>query len=105
MAGHAAAWLARKEMLTRSVTLKVRYSDFTTVTRSHTAPPTRAAAEIVARALHLLTKTEAGARPVRLLGVSVHNMSRDDEIAALDDRLPFSDESAGVDPGDTTLSS
>jgi DNA polymerase-4 len=105
MAQHAAAWLTRKQMLTRSVTIKVRYSDFTTVTRSHTAPPTRAATDIVARALHLLTKTEAGARPVRLLGVSVHNMSRDDELAAPDDRLPFSDEVRELDAADTTVRS
>ena len=29
----------------------------------------------------LLAKTEAGARPVRLLGVSVHNLSTDEEEA------------------------
>ena len=41
MADHAAGWLARKQLLARTVTIKVRYSDFTTVTRSHTAAPTR----------------------------------------------------------------
>ena len=41
MAAHAAGWLARKTLLARTVTIKVRYSDFTTITRSHTAPPTR----------------------------------------------------------------
>jgi DNA polymerase-4 len=73
MAGHAAAWLARKARLARTVTLKVRYSDFTTVTRSHTAPPTRDESALRARAVQLLERTEAGSRPVRLLGVSVHN--------------------------------
>ena len=37
MARDAAQWLARKELLCRTVTIKVRYSDFTTVTRSHSA--------------------------------------------------------------------
>ena len=41
MAAHAAGWLERRHVLARTVTIKVRYSDFTTVTRSHTAPPTR----------------------------------------------------------------
>jgi DNA polymerase-4 len=86
MAAHAARWLARKELDARTVTIKVRYSDFTTITRSHSAPPTRDEREIVGRAARLLEKTDAGRRPVRLLGVSVHNFvsQRQDE-----GRLPF----------------
>jgi DNA polymerase-4 len=79
MAAHAVGWLVRKELMARTVTIKVRYSDFTTVTRSHTASPTRDDGAIASRAVALLEKTEAGRRPVRLLGVSVHNFaSRDD---------------------------
>ena len=74
MARDGASWLARKRLLCRTVTIKVRYSDFTTITRSHTAPPGRDADAIAARALALLEKTEAGQRPVRLLGVSMHNL-------------------------------
>lgn len=74
MAREAAQWLERKTQLARTVTLKVRYSDFSTVTRSHSSAPTRDEADIVARALALLEKTEAASRPVRLLGVSVHNL-------------------------------
>jgi len=88
MAGDAAAWLARKELLARTVTIKVRYQDFTTITRSHTAPATRAEAAIVERAVRLLDRTEAGTRPVRLLGVSVHNLC-DAAALASPDRLPF----------------
>ena len=62
------------------MTIKVRYSDFTTVTRSQsTREPTADVENIVARALRLLEKTEAGHRPIRLLGVSVHNFGRDEE--------------------------
>ncbi|HXD76020.1 MAG TPA: DNA polymerase IV [Vicinamibacterales bacterium] len=75
MAGHAVGWLARKALMARTVTIKVRYSDFTTITRSHTAAPTRDEAAITSRAVSLLDKTEAGTRPVRLLGVSVHNLT------------------------------
>src|SRR5580765_925561 len=90
MAEHAAGWLERKQLLARTVTIKVRYADFTTVTRSHTAAPTREMPAVVARALHLLTKTDAGARPIRLLGVSVHNICKDADTASDSERLPFS---------------
>jgi DNA polymerase-4 len=88
MAAHAISWLARKALLARTVTIKVRYSDFTTITRSHSAAPTRDDTDLAARAVRLLEKTDAGRRPVRLLGVSVHNFCGE----ADDDRLPFGDE-------------
>ena len=76
MAREGAAWLLRHELYARTVTIKVRYGDFQTVTRSHSArPATRDADAIAARAVELLARTEAGKRPVRLLGVSVHNFS------------------------------
>jgi DNA polymerase IV len=75
MARDDAGWLARKDLLCRTVTIKVRYDDFTTITRSHSAlPGTRDADALSARAVALLDKTEAGTRPVRLVGVSVHNL-------------------------------
>ena len=67
-------WLMRHERYARTVTIKVRYRDFTTITRSHSDDATRDEESIVTRALALLEKTEAGTRPVRLLGVSVHNL-------------------------------
>jgi DNA polymerase-4 len=89
MASHAIAWLHRRRMLARTVTIKVRYDDFTTITRSHSAPPTRDEAELTARAVRLLDKTDAGTRPVRLLGVSVHNFRGDHDVDETPDRLPF----------------
>ncbi len=92
MAQHAVQWLERKGLLARTVTIKVRYSDFTTITRSHTAPATREAAGVSARALQLLEKTAAGQRPIRLLGVSVHNLCTAIELKPTpDDWLPFSE--------------
>ena len=81
MASHAVAWLTRKTLLARTVTLKVRYSDFSTITRSHTAAPTRAESNLTARAVQLLEKTDAGHRPIRLLGVSVHNLCTESPAA------------------------
>jgi len=92
MARHAAAWLERHNLLARTVTIKVRYSDFTTITRSHTAPPSRDTALLVDRAVQLLHRTAAGTRPVRLLGVSVHNFCTPIEARTeCDEWLPFAD--------------
>jgi DNA polymerase IV len=76
MATDAAEWLERHELFARTVTIKVRYADFTTISRSHSAAPaTRDHDDLVGRALALLERTDAGRRPVRLLGVSVHNLA------------------------------
>jgi DNA polymerase-4 len=92
MARQAATWLARKELLAHTVTIKVRYADFATVTRSHTAAaPTRDADEIAARALTLLERTEAGRRPIRLLGAGVHGLARADAAAGFPGVLKFED--------------
>lgn len=92
MARQSAVWLARKGLLARTVTIKVRYADFTTVTRSHTAAaPTRDADEIAARALTLLGRTEAGRRPIRLLGAGVHGLGGDDAASGVPGVLRFDD--------------
>ena len=96
MARDAAAWLEKRALYARTVTLKVRYHDFATITRSHSDDPTRDAAQIVSRALALLGRTDAGPRAVRLLGVSVHNLS-ETQASEPDDpqaTLPF-DEAEG----------
>jgi DNA polymerase-4 len=73
MAEDAAQWLEQEQLLARTVTVKLRYSDFTTITRSITLKPTRNRSRIVEAAHRLLERTDAGRRPVRLLGVSVKN--------------------------------
>ena len=76
LARASAQALARRELSARTVTLKLRYATFETITRSQTsASATRDADEIAARAVALLEKTEAGRRAVRLLGVSLHGLS------------------------------
>jgi DNA polymerase-4 len=93
MARGAARWLAKRDLYARTVTIKVRYGDFTTITRSQSEPATRDEDNIVRRAVTLLDKTEAGQRPIRLLGVSVHNLSETPVMApAGPPRLPFDEE-------------
>ena len=78
MARDNALWLGRKGLTARTVTIKLRYSDFTTITRSQSQEATNIPDEIVERAVLLLEKTEAGRRPVRLLGAGVHNLESPD---------------------------
>ena len=66
--------LKKKNLVARTVTLKLRYSDFTTVTRSHSAEPTSAADAFAERSAALLERTDAARRPVRLLGVGAHGL-------------------------------
>jgi DNA polymerase-4 len=89
MADRAGRWLDKKALLARTVTIKVRYSDFTTITRSNSTAPTRDRARLIARAVQLLERTDAGARPVRLLGVSVHNFCAEGALSESESRLPF----------------
>jgi DNA polymerase-4 len=56
----------------RTVTLKIKYFDFQTVTRRHTFDRFLASGEEIFRAAcDLLERTEAGRRPVRLAGISL----------------------------------
>ncbi|HEX4956112.1 MAG TPA: DNA polymerase IV [Thermoanaerobaculia bacterium] len=72
-----ATGLQRRGLVARTVTIKVRYGDFTTVTRSHTFPAATASAEEMARqAALLLQATEAASRPVRLLGVTASGLGQ-----------------------------
>ena len=74
MARENAQWLSRRGVFARTVTIKVRYSDFTTITRNDTRAPTNDPDAIAQRAVALLARTDAGKRPVRLLGAGVSNL-------------------------------
>ncbi len=66
----------------RVIFLKLRYGDFTTVTRRQTIDdPTHLSETIYATARQLLRdKTEAGRRPARLIGVGLANFSPAGEV-------------------------
>jgi len=88
MAGHNARWLRKRGLLARTVTIKVRYEDFTTITRSHSTAPTDNEGDIVRRAVALLGKTDAQTRPVRLLGAGVQNLMSVEDLTGTG-VLPF----------------
>ncbi len=68
------AALEKKKLRGRTLTLKVRYHDFVTVTRSRTSDCLFCTtSDIMAHIPRLLAMTEAGRKKVRLLGVTVTN--------------------------------
>jgi len=74
IATRTAARLRNHSLKGRTVTLKVKYSDFRLVTREVTLPlGIDDGGEIFRQALTLLEKTEAGKKPVRLLGIYLSN--------------------------------
>jgi len=78
LARETAEWLEKKRLAGRTVTIKVRYDDFTTVTRSHTLSRPTADADLISSwATELLHRTQAGRRPVRLLGARVNGLVED----------------------------
>jgi DNA polymerase-4 len=75
MAGELCASLTRRERRGRTIGIKVRLDDFTTVTRARTLDaPTCEVERVTAEALRLL-EDYAPPRPVRLLGVRVAGLS------------------------------
>ncbi len=67
------ATLRRKHWKTRTVTLKLRYSDFKTITRAATIDPTQDDAVVFDTVRQMLHKAYTRSLPLRLLGVSLRN--------------------------------
>lgn len=75
LAQEVAAGLQRRQLCARTVTLKLRYQDFRTVTRSMTLQhPLQTALEFHETAVALLDRTDAHCKPVRLLGISASTL-------------------------------
>ena len=75
-----AAGLEKREIAARTITVKVRYPDFTTLTRARSlGRPTASAAHIARVARELLRLTDAETRNVRLLGVTGSGLSTGEE--------------------------
>ncbi len=80
MSGMVAVRLRKAGMVARTVVLKLRYSDFTTITRSHTLPePTDLGRTIYdeVRAIHAALPQDAA---IRLVGVRAEQLVRADEV-------------------------
>jgi DNA polymerase-4 len=80
-----AEYLEENQTKGKTITLKVKYADFTSITRSITiGGPVDDADIILMHAENLLGKTEAGIKKVRLLGISISNLDGEDSV--YDDR-------------------
>jgi DNA polymerase-4 len=86
LAGQLCERLARQERRGRNIAIKVRLSDFTTVTRARTIGAFTNDPAIVARVALELLREYAPARPVRLLGVRVAAFETG-EVAEAPDQL------------------
>ena len=81
--------LRKQHWQARTVSIKLRYGDFTTMTRQITLDePTDIDSEIYALALELWKRTWIRGRPVRLLGVGTQNLVRGSRQLALFDVDP-----------------
>jgi DNA polymerase-4 len=79
LAGSVSSRLRLSGMKARTVTLKLRWSTFETVTRRTTIPSTNYDPDIFRAAQEMLSTLVAAARPVRLLGIGVSNFTTDGE--------------------------
>ena len=83
LAGELCAGLARHDRRGRTIAIKVRLDDWTTVTRARTqAEPTHDPQRVADVAVELL-RAYAPPRPVRLLGVRVASFAAADDQLAL----------------------
>jgi DNA polymerase-4 len=71
-----AQWLRKEGLAAGTIAIKLRYADFTTLTRQmRLATPTDDAREVYRAAVTLLKRAWQRERPVRLLGVAGRNLS------------------------------
>jgi len=90
-------WRARKRHVkARTVTLKLRYADFHTLTRSHTTAATSSELELYPIVKEMLVAARTRSLPIRLLGVQLSNLGvleqlplfdRNERVGAVIDRL------------------
>ncbi len=66
--------LRRRGALARTVSIKLRYDDFTTLTRARSGPPTQNEGDVLELATTLLSGTWNRRRRIRLLGVQLANL-------------------------------
>lgn len=81
-------WRARNRgVKARTVTLKLRYTDFDTISRSRSLRPTASEFEIFPVLRELLTRARTRPLPLRLLGVALSNLGHYNEQLELFDEL------------------
>jgi DNA polymerase IV len=78
-------WRARKRHIkARTVTLKLRYADFHTLTRARTLAPTSSELELYPILKEMLAAARTRPLPVRLLGVQLSNLGAFEQLSLFD---------------------
>src|SRR5688572_20745501 len=78
-------WRARKRAIkARTVTLKLRYADFHTLTRSRTLAPTSSELELYPVVKEMLVMARTRSLPVRLLGLQLSNLGVFQQLSLFD---------------------
>jgi DNA polymerase-4 len=78
-------WRARKRHIkARTVTLKVRYADFHTLTRSRTLQPTSSELELYPIVKEMFERARTRSLPLRLLGMQLSNLGVFEQLSLFD---------------------
>jgi DNA polymerase-4 len=78
-------WRARRRgVKARTVTLKLRYADFHTLTRSHTTAATSSELELYPILKQMLAAARTRPLPIRLLGVQLSSLGRFEQLPLFD---------------------
>ena len=78
-------WRARKRHVkARTVTLKLRYADFHTLTRSHTTMATSSELELYPIVQEMFAAARTRSLPIRLLGVQLSNLGMFEQLPLFD---------------------
>jgi DNA polymerase IV len=78
-------WRARKRHIkARTVTLKLRYADFHTLTRSRTLSPSNSELELYPIVKEMLTSARTRSLALRLLGIQLSNLGVFEQLSLLD---------------------
>ncbi len=78
-------WRARKRHVkARTVTLKLRYADFHTLTRSHTMMATSSELELYPIIKEMFVAARTRSLPIRLLGIQLSNLGMSEQLPLFD---------------------
>ncbi|HET7785268.1 MAG TPA: DNA polymerase IV [Myxococcales bacterium] len=78
-------WRARKRHVkARTVTLKLRYADFHTLTRSHTTTATHSELELYPIVREMFAAARTRPLPIRLLGIQLSNLGMFEQLSLFD---------------------
>ena len=80
--------LAKQNLKARTVTVKVKYADFQQITRAHTLEHSIALGDLREVIPMLLARTEAGQKPIRLVGLSLSGLA-DEKSETFKSQLDF----------------